>query len=214
MAKINVIGGTGYAGSNIVREAVKRGHDVTSFSRNLPETPVDGARYVTGSVLDADFLATTAAGADVVIEALSPRGELVGKLEGVFDALLPHVKGSGARLGVIGGAGSLQVAPGGPLVMDTPGFPAEILPESKTAGALLETLKAGSDKLSWFYVSPAGGFGGFAPGEATGAYRTGGDVLLVDDEGNSNISGADFALAVVDEVESPAHNNQRFTVAY
>jgi putative NADH-flavin reductase len=214
MAKINVIGGTGYAGSNIVREAVKRGHDVTSFSRNLPESPVEGARYVTGSVLDSGFLAQTVTDADVVIEALSPRGELVGKLEGVVDQLLPLVQSAGVRVGVIGGAGSLQVAPGGPLVMDTPGFPAEILPESKTAGQLLETLKESTAELNWFYVSPAGGFGGFAPGVATGAYRTGGDVLLVDDEGNSNISGADFGLAVIDEVESPAHSNQRFTVAY
>ncbi|WP_425862044.1 NAD(P)-dependent oxidoreductase [Arthrobacter sp. TWP1-1] len=214
MAKINVIGGTGYAGSNIVREAVKRGHDVTSFSRNLPENPVEGAKYLTGSVLDSGFLAQTVTDADVVIEALSPRGELVGKLEGIVDQLLPLVQSAGARVGVIGGAGSLLVAPGGPLVMDTPGFPAEILPESKTAGQLLETLKGSAAELNWFYVSPAGGFGGFAPGEATGAYRTGGDVLLVDDQGNSNISGADFGMAIIDEIESPAHTNQRFTVAY
>ncbi|ALV45692.1 NAD-dependent epimerase [Arthrobacter alpinus] len=214
MAKINVIGGTGYAGSNIVREAVKRGHDVTSFSRNLPEVPVEGAKYVTGSVLDADFLATTVTDADVVIHSLSPRGELVGKLEGVVDQLLPLAETAGVRLGVIGGAGSLQVAAGGPLVMDTPGFPAEILPEAKTAGALLETLKSSEADLDWFYVSPAGGFGGFAPGTATGTYRTGGDVLLVDDEGNSHISGVDFGLAVIDEVETPVHRNQRFTVAY
>lgn len=214
MAKIKVIGGTGYAGSNIVREAVKRGHEVTSLSRRLPESPVDGATYITGSVLDTNFLTQNIGEADVVIEALSPRGELVGKLEDVVADLLPLVAAAGARLGIIGGAGSLQVAPGGPLVMDTPGFPAEILPESRTAGRLLEMAKEASAELDWFYVSPAGGFGAFAPGEATGAYRTGGDVLLVDDAGNSNISGADFGLAVIDEVESPAHRNQRFTVAY
>ena len=214
MAKIKVIGGTGYAGSNIVREAVKRGHEVTSLSRNLPADPVDGASYITGSVFDSEFLAQAVSDADVVIETLSPRGELTGKLEGVVAELLPLVASAGARLGVVGGAGSLQVAPGGPRLMDSPDFPAEILPEVQTGARLLEMLQDAPAGLDWFYVSPAGGFGGFAPGVATGSYRIGGEVLLVDDEGNSNISGADFGLAVIDEVESAAHRNQRFTVAY
>lgn len=214
MAKIKVLGGTGYAGSNIVREAVKRGHQVTSLSRNLPANPVDGATYITGSVFDSEFLASSVVDADVVIETLSPRGELTGKLEGVVAELLPLAAAAGARLGVVGGAGSLQVAPGGPRLMDAPEFPAEILPESQTGARLLEMLQDAPAELDWFYVSPAGGFGDFAPGEATGSYRIGGEVLLVDAAGNSNISGADFGLAVIDEVESAAHRKQRFSVAY
>lgn len=214
MARVKVIGGTGYAGSNIVREAVTRGHDVTSYSRKLPENPVDGATYVTGSVLDHSFLVQAVSDADIVLEAVSPRGEMVGKVEGVLGQLIELTRESGVRLGVVGGAASLLVAPGGPKLMDAGSFPAEILPEAKTGEALLTALRASDQELDWFYVSPAGGFGAWVPGEATGKFRIGGDILLVDDAGESNISGADLATAVVDEIETPAHSRQRFTVAY
>lgn len=214
MATIKVLGGTGYAGSNIVREAVKRGHQVTSYSRTLPEDAVSGADYQAGSVLDPAVLADAVAGADVVIASLSPRGDMVGKVEGVLDALAELAKDSGVRLGVVGGAASLLVAPGGPALMDAGGFPEEILPEARTGQALLEALKASDEVLDWFYVSPAAAFGAWVPGEATGQFRVGGDILLTDAEGNSNISGADLATAIVDEIETPAHRRQRFTVAY
>lgn len=214
MTRIAVLGGTGYAGSHIVAEAARRGHEVTSYSRTTPAEPVDGVAYVTGSVFDDAFLAQVVAEAEVVIETLSPRGELEGKLEGVMDRLIDRVRAAGVRLGVIGGAGSLRVAEGGPKLMDTEGFPAEILSEVRTGEALLETLRGTEEDLDWFYVSPAGGFGAWAPGEATGRFRIGGDVLLIDEEGNSFISGADLATAVVDEIETPTHSRSRFTVAY
>ncbi|ALU40046.1 NAD-dependent epimerase [Kocuria flava] len=214
MTRIAVLGGTGYAGSHIVAEAARRGHEVTSYSRTTPAEPVDGVAYVTGSVFDDAFLAQVVAEAEVVIETLSPRGELEGKLEGVMDRLIDRVRAAGVRLGVIGGAGSLRVAEGGPKLMDTEGFPAEILSEVRTGEALLETLRGTEEDLDWFYVSPAGGFGAWAPGEATGRFRIGGDVLLIDEEGNSFISGADLATAVVDEIETPTHSRRRFTVAY
>lgn len=213
MAKVKVLGGTGYAGSNIVRVAVERGHEVTSYSRNLPADAVEGANYVTGSVFDPDFLAQVVADADVVVETLSPRGDLEGKLEGVVAELSVLAQDAGVRLGVVGGAGSLLVAPGGPKLMDGD-FPAEFLAEATTGEALLEALRVSAGALDWFYVSPAAAFGAWAPGEATGTFRIGGDVLLVDADGNSNISGADLAAALVDEIESPAHRRQRFTVAY
>src|SRR3954469_21703462 len=97
--RINILGGTGYAGSQIVREAVKRGHQVTSFSRSLPAEQVEGATYRTGNVLDDAFLAEAIADADAVIETLSPRGELEGKLEGVRDRLIPLAAAAGVRLG-------------------------------------------------------------------------------------------------------------------
>ncbi|MUN63771.1 NAD(P)H-binding protein [Kocuria sediminis] len=214
MTRIAVLGGTGYAGSHIGAEAARRGHEVTSYSRTTPAEPVEGVTYVTGSVFDDAFLAQVVTDAEVVVETLSPRGELEGKLEGVVDELIDLARAAGTRLGVIGGAGSLLVAEGGPKLMDTDGFPAEILPEVRTGEALLETLRGTEEDLDWFYVSPAGGFGAWAPGEATGHFRIGGDVLLTDEEGDSFISGADLATAVVDEIETPAHSRRRFTVAY
>ena len=214
MTRIAVLGGTGYAGSHIVAEAARRGHEVTSYSRTTPAEPVGGVTYVTGSVFDDAFLAQVVTDAEVVIETLSPRGELEGKLEDVVDKLIDLARAAGTRLGVIGGAGSLLVAEGGPKLMDTDGFPAEILPEVRTGEALLETLRGTEEDLDWFYVSPAGGFGAWAPGEATGRFRIGGDVLLTDEEGDSFISGADLAAAVVDEIETPTHSRRRFTVAY
>jgi len=213
MARITIIGGTGYAGSNIARAAAARGHQVTSLSRTLPAERLDGVEYVSGSVLDTAFLARVTDGADVVVSALSPRGELAGRTRGVIAEVAAQAAAAGVRLGVVGGAGSLQVAPGGPKVVETEGFPEEFKAEALEMEAVLDDLRASQD-LDWFYLSPAGGFGAFAPGEAKGAYRTGDDVLLVDDEGRSEISGPDLAAAVVDEIETPAHRRRRFTVAY
>ncbi|MFC4224208.1 NAD(P)-dependent oxidoreductase [Lysinibacter cavernae] len=214
MTNITVLGGTGYAGKHIVAEAARRGHAVTSYSRNAPTEPVAGVTYVTGSLLDPEVLRSAVDGADVVVETLSPRGELDGKLVDLVSELARLATEHGARLGVVGGAGSLLVEPGGSAVADGPDFPAEILSEAKQLQAVLENLRADASGLDWFFVSPAGGFGPWAEGEATGTFRIGGDVLLVDEHGQSNISGADFATAFVDEIESPAHSGARFTVAY
>jgi uncharacterized protein len=214
MARITVLGGTGYAGSHILREAAERGHAVTSYSRSEPAEPVEGVTYVTASVLDENVLAQAVKGADVVFETISPRGEMAGKLEGVLTRLIPLAADAGARLGVLGGAGSLRVAPGGPRLVDTGSMPEEVLPEVNTGIALLEILQAAPPELAWFYVSPAGGFGAYAPGKRTGRYRVSKDVLLVDDSGESKLSGEDLAVAVLDEIERPAHTRERFHVAY
>ena len=113
----------------------------------------------------------------------------------------------------VDGAGYLHVVEGGPL-FDTPDFPADYRPESLEMADAHDDLRAAAGSLDWFYLSPPAGFGGFAPGEARGSYRVGGDVLLTDDEGSSFIGGADFATAIVDEIEQPAHRRARFTVAY
>jgi putative NADH-flavin reductase len=212
--RITVLGGTGYAGSAIAREAVGRGHDVTSYSRNLPDDPVKGVRYRTGSVLDDEFLATTVADTDVVFEALSPRGELAGRLEGVVERLLPLAAQAGVRLGVLGGASSLHVSPGGPRLLDVRPPAPEIAVEVHTGIALLDIMQTAPAALDWFFVSPAASFGAWAPGEATGRYRVSDDVLLMDEEGKSFISGADLAVAVLDEIEQPKHSRKRFHVAY
>ncbi|ROR97698.1 hypothetical protein EDD28_2303 [Salana multivorans] len=214
MSRITVLGGTGYAGGHIVRAAAARGHDVTSISRALPADQVAGVRYVTGSVLDDAVLASAVADAEVVISALAPRGELVGRVRPVLATLAGLAGDAGVRLGVIGGAGSLLVAPGGPRLADTASFPEAFKEEAAEMSAVLDDLRAREDDLDWFYVSPAAGFGSYAPGEATGTYRLGDDVLLADADGTSAISGADLADAVVTEIETPAHHRRRFTVAY
>ena len=214
MARISVLGGTGYAGGHIVREAASRGHEVTSYSRNAPAVPVDGVTYVTASALDDGFVAAALADADVVIEGLAPRGPLAGEVRGIVAQLAVAAQEAGVRLGVIGGAGSLQVAPGGPQLFTTPEFPEAFKAEALEMGSVLDDLREAPPELDWFYISPAAGFGSYAPGEATGAYRLGADVLVADESGVSFISGADFALAILDEVETPAHRRTRFTAAY
>jgi uncharacterized protein len=212
--RINVLGGTGYAGSNIVREAVKRGHEVTSYSRSLPAEPVAGATYRTGNVLQDAFLSQAVVDADAVVETLSPRGELEGKLEGVRERLIELAARAGVRLGVLAGASSLQVSPDGPLLLEVRPPAPEILGEVMAGVTALDALRSSPAELDWFAVSPAASFGAWAPGEATGTYRTSGDVLLVDEDGQSKLSAADLAVAIVDELEAPVHRRRRFHVAY
>lgn len=214
MARISVFGGTGYAGSNIVTEAAQRGHTVTSVSRNLPEQRVDGVDHVEGSLLDADTRAKVLADSDVVVVTVAPRGDMEGRVAPGIAELAAEAERAGVRIGVVGGAGSLHVADGGPRLFDTAEFPAEYKPESLEMAAALDDLRNSPESLDWFYVCPPAAFGGFAPGERQGTFRIGGDVLLTDDEGNSFIGGADFATAIVDEIEQPAHRRARFTVAY
>lgn len=214
MTRIHVLGGTGYAGAHILREAAGRGHAVVSFSRNAPTDPVPGADYRNGDVLDEAFLAESVRDAEVVFEALSPRGALAGRLEAVVDRLIALTADAGVRLGVLGGASSLLVEPGGPRLIDLGEPPAAVRDEIQTGIALLDVLRAAPDGLDWFYVSPAEEFGAWVPGEALGRYRVGDDVLLRDEDGRSFISGADLAKAVVDEIERPAHHRARFHVAY
>ncbi|MFD1713168.1 NAD(P)-dependent oxidoreductase [Amnibacterium flavum] len=213
MARITVLGGTGYAGGHIVQEAAARGHQVTSYSRNAPENPVDGVTYETGSVLEHDVLAAAVADTDAVIDALSPRGDMAGKLEGIVNDLVNLLEGTSTRLGVVGGASSLLVSEGGPRLIDTAPPAPEVADEIQTGITVLQLLSDYTGQVDWFYVSPAALFGSWAPGEATGTYRTSDDILLVDDEGISQISGADFAKAIVDEIETPSHHQSRFHVA-
>ena len=213
MARIAVIGGTGYAGSHIVAEAVRRGHTVVSVARTVPAERVDGATYVEGTVLDVPNLVRELEGVDVVVSALAPRGDMLGKVRPAL-AQLVSVLPEDVRVGVVGGAGGSLVAPGGPRLIDTDGFTDDYKPEASEAIGVLEDLQAGDAARDWFYIHPAGGFGAWAPGERTGSYRDGGDVLVTDDNGDSFIGGADFAVAVLDEIENPKHSRERFTVGY
>lgn len=212
MARIAVIGGTGYAGSHIVAEGVSRGHSVISVARSVPTARVEGAVYVEGTILDVPGLITQIEGVDVVIQALSPRGNMAGKVRPATAELVAALPDD-VRLGVVGGAGGSLVSAGGPRVIDS-GFPEEFKAEAFEAIGVLDDLQADAGGRDWFFIHPAGEFGAWNPGEPTRGYRDGGDVIVTDDDGRSYISGADFAVAVVDEIETPKHHRERFTVGY
>lgn len=214
VARISVLGGTGYAGGAIVAEAARRAHEVTSVSRHAPEQRLAGVDYVLGSALDPDVLERVVRGYDVVIEAVSPRGDMAGKVEGLVDRLIELASAEGVRVGVIGGASSLLVAEGGPRLFDLSDPPPAVRPEIETGMALLERLREVPEPLDWFYVSPPETFGAWVPAPDTGSYRLSDDILLRDAEGTSTISAADLARAVLDEIEQPAHRRRRFHVAH
>ena len=216
MSRITVLGGTGYAGAAIVAEAAKRGHQVTAVSRTGPEAPVEGVEYVTGSVLDAALLDAVVPGRDVVISALSPRGDMAGQVEGVLRDLAERIDGTPTRLAHVGGASSLLVEAGGPRLWDVTKdhVPDEVRPEVETGLQILDDFRGSPETLDWFYVSPPEKFGSWVPAPVKGEYRLGGDVLLRDEAGESTISAADLAVAIVDEIERPAHHRRRFTAAH
>jgi putative NADH-flavin reductase len=216
MTTVAIFGGTGYAGGAIAAEAVKRGLNVISISRAPGSEPaVPGVDYRQGSVHDATLVDRVAGEADVIVVSIrhAPGDDgvaLIGGLPALSSSIAKH----GKRLGWVGGAATLLVADGGPRLLDTPEFPDAYKGEASAAGDLLEALRADTTGVDWFFVSPAAAFGSYNPGIATGAYRVGGDLLLTDADGKSEISGADFALAIVDEITSPRHHRTRFTVAY
>jgi putative NADH-flavin reductase len=202
--KIALIGATGFIGSRLLAELTSRGHQVTAIVRNPEKVPQGaGVSAKKGDVYDKDGLAALLAGHDAVISAVH------------FSAsdpatLLAAVKQSGVkRYLVVGGAGSLEVAPGVKL-FDTKEFPAIYLDEARKGGAFLDLLK-GESGLDWSFLSPSALI---EPGERTGKFRLGKDQLLVDGNGQSRISAEDYAIALVDELEKPAHARQRFTVGY
>lgn len=213
MSRIAVIGGTGYAGSHIVAEGVHRGHTVVSVARSVPIDRIEGATYIEGTLLDVPGLVAELEGVDVVVVAVPARGDMVGNVRPNVAELIRELPMS-VRIGVIGGAGGSLIAPAGGRLVDQPSFTEEYKPEALEAIGVLEDLQADVRGRDWFYVHPAGGFGPWNPGERTGSYRDGGDVLVTDADGESNISGADLAVAVIDEIEDPKHSRERFTVGY
>jgi uncharacterized protein len=201
---IALIGATGFIGSRLLTELTRRGHKVTAIVRNPEKVPAGaGISARKGDVFDRDGLSALLAGHDAVISAVHFSASDAA-------TLLAAVKQSGVtRYLVVGGAGSLEVAPGVKL-FDTKEFPAIYLDEARKGGAFLDLLKA-EKALDWTFLSPSALI---QPGERTGKFRLGKDQLLVDANGNSAISAEDYAIALVDELEKPAHSRQRFTVGY
>ncbi|HVX56017.1 NAD(P)-dependent oxidoreductase [Nocardioides sp.] len=214
MARIVIFGGTGYAGGNIAAEAVKRGHSVVSYSRSLPEQPLPGVEYRTGSITDTHVLGHAGEEADELVVATHGADVSGQKLVDVLPKLVATALAHDARLSFVGGAGSSLVAEGGPRLIDTPDFQEEWKPEAAAHAEVLDALYRTPEQLRWFYVSPAALFGAWAPGETTGSYRTGGDLLVTKEDGSSEISGTDFATAYVDEIEQSNHPRRRFTVGH
>ena len=203
MAKVALIGASGAVGSRLLEELSDRGHTVTGIARHpekIAALPRVTARK--GDVFDKEGLARLIHGHDVVISA-------VHFVDSDPDTLIAAVRASGVkRYLIVGGAGSLEVAPGKRLV-DTPEFPAIYKAEAQKGADFLDKLKNVGD-LDWTFLSPSAMF---VPGERTGKYRLGKDTLLASDKGSS-ISFEDYAIVMVDEIEKPAHIRQRFTVGY
>ena len=215
--KIALIGATGFVGTAVVAELLQRGHHVTALVRNPARLAPQS--NLTAQALDAnspDAVAAAVTGHDAVISAFNP-GWDVPELYAQFmkgnDAIVAGVERSGVkRLLVVGGAGSLFVAPGVQMV-DTPEFashvPPNIIPGAKAARDALTALRANT-ALDWTFLSPPALL---APGERSGKYRVGGEQLLMAGEAPAGISVADLAVAIVDEIETPRHVRARFTVA-
>lgn len=207
--KILLIGASGMVGSRILAEAVSRGHQVKAAARNPAKVAKgSGVEAIALDANNADAIAAAASDVDVIVSATSPRsgGDPVAEALGVGKALVAAAGKTGTRVFVVGGAGSLSLPDGTPL--------AETLPDAYRGEALgmrgvRDLLKASA--LDWTVLSPAAVI---APGERTGVYRLGSTTLMSDDKGESRISAEDFAKAVIDELESPDHSRQHFSVAY
>ena len=202
--KIAVVGASGNAGSRITAELARRGHAVTAIARNPDKIAVEGnVTTKKGDVLDQAGLAQLLAGHDAAISSVhfldSDPVRLIGA---VSDSKV-------GRYLVVGGAGSLEVAPGVRLVT-TPGFPAQHKAEAEKGARFLDLLVK-ENGLNWTFLSPSALF---TAGERTGKFRLGTDQLLTNADGKSWISFEDFAVALADEIERPAHIRQRFTVGY
>jgi putative NADH-flavin reductase len=211
--QIALIGASGYVGSALRNEALARGHQVRAIVSNPGKlAPAAGLQVVQADVLDSAALATAVEGSAAVISAFS--GHAQADVRGYYvrgvHAIVAALRRAGVpRLLIVGGAGSLEVAPGLQLV-DTPAFPAPWKGTAEGARDALQLLRGQTD-LAWTMLSPSAYL---EPGQRTGQFRLGGDQLLVAASGRSEISVEDYAVAMLDELERPQHTGRRFTVGY
>jgi putative NADH-flavin reductase len=212
MSTIVIFGGTGYTGRNIAREAAARGHTVVAVSRSTPSDRLPNVRYETGDV--SEIAPRVIPSADAVVAALSPRGDMAGRLVGIYRDLATQAAEAGARYLQVGGFSSLRPAPGEPRFVEGE-VPEQFRAEAVEGDATREMLvRDAPPQLDWVFVSPAGSYGAWASGERTGTYRVGGEIALFDADGGSAISGEDFAMAVVDEIENATHHREHIGIAY
>jgi len=211
--KVAIIGATGFVGSALLKEAVTRGHEVTALVSDLSKVPAsDKVVAVQADVLAQDSLADRLKGHDAIISAFSghAQADVLGYYVKGIQSIISAAKAAGVpRLLVVGGAGGLEVAPGVQLI-DTPQFPAQWKATAEGARQALNLLR-NEQELDWTVLAPSAHL---EPGERTGKFRIGKDQLLADAAGESHISLEDYAAAMIDELEQPAHSRSRFTVGY
>jgi putative NADH-flavin reductase len=213
--KVAIFGATGNIGSAVTDELLRRGHVVTAVTRSggADKLPAGVANAVKGDVREADTVAEVVQGHDAVVSTVGPtigvdndREIIVGATHGLIEGLR---KADVKRLVVLGGAGTLRIAPD-TIVLDSPHFP-DMWKDNAFAQKEALEIYRGVEDLDWTFVSPAMHI---EPGERTGTFRVGGDDVLFDDKGESNISIADYAIAFVDELEAGNAIRRRITVAY
>ncbi|MEK8078827.1 NAD(P)-dependent oxidoreductase [Pseudomonas sp. XK-1] len=212
--KLALIGASGFVGAAVLQEALDRGHQVTGIVRDLAKLPQHPAlSAVAGDAYNADALAAQLRGHDAVIHAFNPgwgTADIRERFIQGSQAIIAASKQAGVqRLLVVGGAGSLYVAPGLQLI-DTPDFPAEYKEGAEGARQTLNLLQT-ETALDWSFISPPALL---QPGARSGQFRLGGDQLLMNGDVPAEISVADLAVAILDELERPQHLRQRFTVGY
>ncbi len=211
--KVAIIGATGFVGSALLNEAKTRGHKVTALVSNTQKVPAtENVIAVQVDVLDQADLAAKLAGHDAIISAFSghAQSDVQGYyVKGITSIISAAKVAAVRRLLVVGGAGGLEVAPGLQLI-DTAAFPAQWKGTAEGARQALALLRQ-EQTLDWTVLAPSAHL---EPGERTGKFRLGQDQLLKDADGNSHISLSDYAVAMVDELERPAHSRRRFTVGY
>ena len=207
---IALYGATGKSGSRILTELLSRGHQVTAIVRNPKKLAAQpGLTAVEGDVSSVSGIASKINGADAVVSAYGPPPDDTDQLLPVTDHFIQAVKEAGTpRFLVVGGAGSLEVAPG-VTGIDSGHIPAEWLPIAVSHAKVLKLLQ--KSDINWTYFSPAGFF---VPGERTGKFRLGTNQLIVNEQGDSRISLEDYAIALVDELEKPQFERARFTIGY
>jgi hypothetical protein len=212
MATIAIFGATGYSGGNIATEASTRGHRVVAIARNT--NPLAGRSdwdVCPGSLFDENFVRDVASEIDMLVVALQAHGT---GLADYIPTLGRIASENTVRLGLVGGAGNLRVSQDGPRVLETPLFPEEFREDGNAHAAVMAQLHALPEDVDWFSLSPPADYNAVNRGTRTNTFRVGDDVLLVDTEGNSYISGEDYAIAFVDEIEKPTRHRTVFTVAY
>ena len=218
MKNVVLIGATGYVGSAILNELVNRGHKVTAVVRDPDNVAVsEGVEAVKEDVTNVEGIAKLAKGKDAVISAYNPGWANPRQYEETLEnypLIVEAAKRAGVeRLLIVGGAGTLFVKPGLRL-MDTGALPEAWMPGVKSLGEFYLNTLTKEEDIDWIVLSPAANLGNLQPGTRTGKYRIGKDELLVDEKGDSFISVEDYAMAMVDELETPKHHKERFTVAY
>lgn len=211
--KIAIIGAAGWIGNEVLQEAKSRGHEIIALVRDPAKINDDQVQVRKFDITDSHLsLADAVQDADVIVSTVSGRHNndhsIFSKGAKRLLAELPSTNVN--RLVWVGGAGSLEIAPGVTLI-SSEHFPEEYKAEAQGMGEALTVFKTSYSSVNWTFISPAAIL---FPGEKTGNYRTGKDQLLVDSAGDSKISGSDYAVALVDEIENAQHPQQRICVAY